>query len=119
MENSIDDNKALTKLNDKHLEIKNDRDILASYLLSPQTKISNPENTSHFKLVRDPSSIGVNVLLTNKAISVTFFNNSMKFCDTNKKFELQGDLLKMMKPKKNYQLELANLWHKKLMFEFS
>ena len=34
----------------------NDRGILASYLMSPLSKITNRENTSQFKLVKDPSS---------------------------------------------------------------
>ena len=31
----------------------NDRGILASYLMSPLPKVTNPENTSQFNLVKD------------------------------------------------------------------
>ena len=66
-----ENNKALAKLNDKLLEKLNDRGIIASYLLSPLSKITNPENTSQFKLVKVPDSNRVNDLLINKTIPVT------------------------------------------------
>ena len=55
IESSRENNKALTSLNNKLLEIMNDRGIIASYLLSPLFKITNPENISQFKL-EDSSS---------------------------------------------------------------
>ena len=55
-ESYINNNKALEKLNDKLLEIMNDRGTLATYLMSPLSKITNPENTSQFKLVKDSNS---------------------------------------------------------------
>ena len=45
-ETSIKNNQAIEKLNNKLLEIMNDRGILASYLMSPLSKITNPENTT-------------------------------------------------------------------------
>ena len=56
-------NKALENINSKLLDIMNDRDILASYILSPLSEITNPENSTQFKLVKDPSSNRVNDLL--------------------------------------------------------
>ena len=50
-ESSIINNQALEALNNKLLEIMNDRGILATFLLSPLSKITNPENSSQFKLV--------------------------------------------------------------------
>ena len=50
-ETSIKNNQAIENLN-KLLEIMNDRGILASYLMTPLSRITNPENTSHFKLVK-------------------------------------------------------------------
>ena len=41
-ETSIKNNNALENLNSKLLEIMNDRGILASYLMSPLSKITNP-----------------------------------------------------------------------------
>ena len=47
----------------------NDRGILASYLLSPLSKVTKIEHTSQFKLVKDRNSNRVNDLLINKTIS--------------------------------------------------
>ena len=47
-ESSTKNNQAIENLNDKPLEIMNDRAILASYLMSPLSKITNPENSSQF-----------------------------------------------------------------------
>ena len=49
-------NQALDSLNNKFLEILNDRGIIASYLLSPLSKITNPENTSQFRLTKQSNS---------------------------------------------------------------
>ena len=59
-ETSIKNNKTLENLNNKLLEIMNDRGILATYLMSPPSKITNPGNTSQFKLVEESSSNRVN-----------------------------------------------------------
>ena len=45
-EASRENNKALENLNNKLLEIRSDRGMIASYLLSPLSKITNPENTN-------------------------------------------------------------------------
>ena len=55
-ESSKENNLALENLNNKLLEIMNDRGILASYLMSLLSKITNPENTTQFKLVKDSNS---------------------------------------------------------------
>ena len=70
-ESSKENNLALEYLNNKLLEIMNDRGILASYLMSPLSKITNPENTIQFKLVKDSTSKRVNDLKINKTVSVT------------------------------------------------
>ena len=56
-ETSNKNNQAIENLNNKLLEIINDRGILATYLMSPLSKITNPENTSQFTLVKGSSSI--------------------------------------------------------------
>ena len=91
----------------------NDRGILASYLLSPLSKIINPENTSQFRLVKDHNSNRVNDLLIHNSIPIL-----LTFRDTNKVFELKGDLLKMI-TNKNYNVNLANLPDKKTMYDFA
>ena len=81
-ETSIENNKALAKINDKLLEIMNDRGILASHLLSPLSKIFIPEQTSFFKLVKELDSNRINDLLINRTISVTLSDNLLTFRDT-------------------------------------
>ena len=82
--------------------------------MSPSSKITDLENNSQFKLVKDPKSNRVNDLLIHITGSVTLYNNFLTFHDTGKKFELQGGLLKMIN-NKNYNVDLANLSDKKLM----
>ena len=53
-------NQAIENLNNKLLEIMNDRGIVTTYLMSPLSKITNPENLSRFKLVEDSNSNRVN-----------------------------------------------------------
>ena len=111
-------NKAKENLNNKLLEKLNDRGISASYLMSPLSKTTNLENASHFNLVKDSSSNGVNDLKVNKTIPITLYNNLLTFRDTGKQSELKGDLLKMM-TNNNYNVNLACLSDKKLMYEFA
>ena len=117
-ESSIKNNQAIENLNNKLLEIMNDRGILASYLMSPLSKITNPENTTQFKIIKDSSSNRVNDLKINNSIPITLHNNLLIFRDTNKQFELKGDLLKLI-TNKNYNVDLASLSDKKLMYDFA
>ena len=68
---SSKNNKAVENLNNKLREIKNDRGILACYLMSPLSKITNSENTSQIKLLKDSSSYRVNDSLLHISISIT------------------------------------------------
>ena len=117
-ESSIENNLALENLNTKLLGIMNDRGILASYLMTPLFKITNPDNSTQFKLIKDPTSNRVNDLKINNSIPITLHNNLLTFRDTNKQFELKGDLLKMI-TNKNYNVDLASLADKKLMYDFA
>ena len=117
-ESSKENNLALENLKNKLLEIMNDRGILASYLMSPLSKITNPENSTQFKLVKDPNSNRVNDLLLKNKIPITLYNNMITFRDTAKEFELKGDLLKMI-TNKNYNVDHASLSDKKLMYDFA
>ena len=54
----------------------------------------------------------------NNSIPITLHINLVTFRDTNKQFELKGDLLKMI-TKKNYNVNLASLADKKLMYDFA
>ena len=117
-DSSIKNNQAIENVNNKLLEIMNDRGILASYLMSPLSKITNPENKSQFKLAKDPNSNRVNDLLMKNKIPITLYGNMLTFRDTNKQFELTGDLLEMI-TNKDYNVDHASLAEKKLMFDFA
>ena len=84
-ESSIQNNKALEKLNDKLLEIFNDTGKIARYFLSPLSKITNSENISHVKLIKDSNSNRVNGLWIHNTKPVTLFNNLITFRDTEKR----------------------------------
>ena len=99
-------NEAINNLNNKLLEIMNDRGILAGYLMSPLSKKTNHENTSQFKLVKDSTSNRVNDLKIHNSIPITLHKNLLTFRDTGKVFELKGDLLEMI-TNKNYNVDLA------------
>ena len=86
--------------------------------MTPLSKITNPENTSQFKLVKDSSSNRVNDLKIHNSIPITLFGNMLTFRDTNKQFELKGDLLEMITNSK-YNADLASLADKKLMYDFA
>ena len=113
-ESSINNNKAPENLNDKLLEWWNDRVIIPSYLLSPLSIITDPGNSSEFKLVKDQILNRVNDLLIQNTVTVNLYNNLLTFCDTGKQYEVQGDLLKMV-TNKNYNADLAILSDKTCM----
>ena len=117
-ETSKNNNKALENLNNKLLEIVSDRSILASYLVSPLSKITNPESTTQVKLVKDSSSNRVNDLLIPNTIPFTLHDNLFFFRDTGKNFELKGDFLKMI-TNKIYNVDLASLSDQELMYDFA
>ena len=117
-ENYFKNNQALENLNNKLWEIMNDRGILAKYLMSPLSKTTNPEKTSQFKIVKDSSSNRVNDLKIHNSIPITLYGNMLPFRDTNKQFELKGDLLEKIFNSK-YNADLASLQVKKLMYDFA
>ena len=86
--------------------------------MSPLSKITNPENSSQFNSVKDSSSNRVNDLLIHNTIQSTLHDNLLTFRDTGKQFELKGDLLKMI-TNKNYNVYLASLSDKKLLYDFA
>ena len=96
----------------------NDRGILAFYLTSPLSKITNPENSTQFKLVKGQNLNRVNDLLIKNTIPNTLYGNIKTFRDTGKESELKGDLLKMITIN-NYNVDLASLSDKSLMYDFA
>ena len=117
-ETSIKNNLAIENINNNLLEIMNDRGILASHSMSPLSKITNPENTSQFRLEKDSSSNRVNDLKIHNSIPITLYGNMLTFRDTNKQFELTGDLLEMITNSK-YNVNHASLADKKLMYDYA
>ena len=107
-ESFIKNIQGIENLNNKLLEIMIDRGILASCLMTLLSKITNPENASQFKLVKDSSSNRVNDLLIHNTVPITLYKKLLTFRDTGKEFELTGDLLKMI-TNKNYIVDLACL----------
>ena len=116
-ETSYNNNEALGNLNKKLLEVMSGRGILATYFMSPLSEITNPENTTEFRLVKDSSSHRVNDFLIMNTIPITLHDNLLTFRDTGEEFELK-DLLKMI-TNKNYNVDLASLQDKKLMYDFA
>ena len=86
--------------------------------MSPLSKITNPENSTQFRFVKDHNSNRVNDLLIKNTIPITLHDSLLPFRDTNKVFELKGDLLKMI-TNKNYNVNLASLADKKIMYDFA
>ena len=115
---SKENNKALEILNNKIKKKLNNRGILASYLISPLSKFTNPENTSQIKSGKNHNSKRVNDLLIHNTIQFTLYNNWLPIRHTAKNFELEGDLLKMI-TNKIYNVDLASLSDKKLMYDFA
>ena len=72
----------------------NDRGFLATYLMSPLSKITNHESTSQFNLVKDSNPNRVNDLLKKKTLPITLHGSLLTFRDSGKVFEIKGDLLK-------------------------
>ena len=53
-ENSIKNNKAIENLNEKFLELMNDKGMIAPYLASSLINLFKPENKSQFRFKRRP-----------------------------------------------------------------
>ena len=117
-ETSVINNKALENLNNKLLDKMNDRGIVASYLMSLLSKITNPENSGQFKLLKDANSNRVKDLLLHNSIPISLHGNLLTFRDAGRVFELKLDLLEMITNKK-YNVDLACLVDKKLLYKFA
>ena len=55
---------------------------------------------------------------THNSIPITLHDNLLTFRDTGREFELKGDLLKTI-INKNYNVDLASLSNKKLLYDFA
>ena len=86
--------------------------------MSPLTKITNPENSTQFKLVKDSNSNRNNDLLIHNSIPITLHDKLLTFRDSRKIIELKGVLFEMIN-NKNYKVGLANLSDKKLLYDIA
>ena len=116
-ESSINNNKAIEKLNERILELMNDKGLIAPYSTSSLVNLFKPESKSQFRIKKDLNSTKMNDLLINEGIPVTLFSNMITFRDSNKSFKLDGDLLETLT---NYVFNgsHSNPKDQKLIYEF-
>ena len=117
-ENSINNNKAIENLNEKILELMDEKGMIAPYLAFSLVNLFKPENKSQFRLRKDPNSIKINDFLIHRGIPVTLFSNMITFRDSNKSFKLEGDLLKLITNYK-FNADHSSPQDKKLISEFA
>ena len=92
-ETYINNNKAIESINEKVLELTNDKGMIASYLASYLVNFFKPENKSKFRIIRDLNSTMMNDFLIDGGIPGTLYSIMLFFRDSNKSFKLVGDLL--------------------------
>ena len=117
-ENSINNNKAIENLNEKILELMDEKGMIASYLASSLVEVFEKANKSQFRLRKDPNSTKLNDFLIHGTIPVTIFSNMIVFRDSNKSFRLEGDLLKVITTYK-VNVDHSSPQDKKLIYEFA
>ena len=117
-ESSIENNKALSDLNEKFLELMDEKGLIAPYLASSLVNLFKSENKSQFRLKKDQNSTKINDFLMHGGIPVTLFSNIINFRDSKKTFILDGDLLKSVTNYK-FNADPSSPQDKKLIHEFA
>ena len=117
-ENSINNDKAFENLNEKILELMNDKSMIAPYLTTSLVEVFKKDIKSQFRLRKDPNSTKMNDFLIHGNIPVTIFSNMIIFRDSNKTFRLEGDLLKVITNYK-FNVDHSSPQDKKLIYEFA
>ena len=117
-ENSISNNKAIENLNEKILELMNDKGMIAPYLTTSLVEVFKKDNKSQFRLRKDHNSTKMNDFLIHGTIPVTISSNMITFRDSNKSFRLEGDLLKLITNHK-FNADHSSPQDKKLIYEFA
>ena len=117
-ENSINNNKAIEKLNEKILEMMNDKGMIAPYLTTSLVEVFKKDIKSQFRLRKDPNSTKLNDFLIHGTVPVTIFSNMITFRDSKKTFKLGGDLLKVITNYK-FNADQSNQQDRKLIYEFA
>ena len=116
-ENSNNNNKAIENLNEKILELMDEKGMIAPYLASSLVNLFKLENKSQFRLRKDNNSTKMNDFLIHRGIPVTLFSNMITFRDTKKSFKLEGDLLNLITNYK-FNADHSSPQDKKLIYEF-
>ena len=116
-ETSINNNKAIENLNEKILELMDEKGLIAPYLTSSLVNVFKPENKSQFRLKKDLNSTKINDFTINGGIPVTIFSNMITFRDSNKVFKLDGDLLETI-TNYDFNVDHSNQKDRKLIYEF-
>ena len=109
-------NKALENLDDKVLEIMNDRCMIAPYLASSLINLLKPENKSQNNLIKEHSSIRMNDFLVNGVFQLLYIN-MLSFRDSNKSFKIDRDLLEAMTDY-DFNVSHSNPQDQKLIYQF-
>ena len=117
-EHSINNNKAIENLNEKNLELMNDKGLMAPYLTSSLVEVFKFDNKSQFRLRKDPNSTKIIDFLIHGNIPVTIFSNMIIFRDSEKTFKLEGDLLKVTTNYK-FNVDHSNQQDRKIIYEFA
>ena len=115
---SINNNKAIENLNEKILELMNDKGMIAPYLASSLIEVFKKDNKSQFRLRKDPNSTKMNDFLIHGTIPVTIFSDVMVYRDSNKSFRLEGDLLKVITNYK-FNVDHSSPQDKNLIYQFA
>ena len=118
IETSIKNNKAISGLNEKVLELMDEKGLIAPYLASSLVNLFKCENKSQFRLRKDLNSTKMNDFLIHGNIPVSLYSNMITFRDSNKSFRLEGDLLKLIT---NYKFNADHFspQDKKIIYELA
>ena len=117
-ETSGNNNKAIENLNEKILELLNDKGLIAPYLTTSLVEVFKKDNKSQPRLRKDPNSIKLRDFLIHGTIPVTIISNMIVFRDSNKSFRLEGHLLKVITNYK-FNVDHSSPQDKKLIYEFA
>ena len=113
----IKENKAIEVLNENVLELMNDKGMLDPFLPSSLFNRFKPENTSQFKLTKNPNLIRINGFLIIRRIPVTLCSNMLTFRDSINSIKMDEDLLET-KTKYIFNVTHFNPQDQKLFCEF-
>ena len=114
---SIKNNKVLENLNEKSLDLMNEKGMIAHTLAASLAKLFKPENKSQIRFKKDLNSTRMKDFLINGGTPVSIYDNMVTFRDSYKSFKLDGDLLET---RKNFGFDVSksNPKDQKLIYEF-